>query len=41
MTAPIYDTLVNILVEQFEVSPDKITGESVIENLGLESLALM
>ena len=41
MTAPVYDTLVNILVEQFEVSPDKMTGETVLEDLGLDSLALM
>ena len=41
MTAPVYDILVNILVEQFEVSPDKMTGETVLEDLGLDSLALM
>ena len=41
MTAPVYDTLVNIFVEQFEVSPDKMTGETVLEDLGLDSLALM
>ncbi len=41
MTAPVYDTLVNILVDQFEVSPDKMTGETVLEDLGLDSLALM
>ena len=41
MTAPVYDTLLDILVTQFEVSPDKMTGETVLEDLGLDSLALM
>ncbi len=41
MTAPVYDTLTDILVKQFEVSADKISGETVLEDLGLDSLALM
>jgi acyl carrier protein len=41
MQVPVFETIVEVLVKKFEVEPEKIQSESKLEDLGLDSLALM
>jgi acyl carrier protein len=41
MQVSVFDTIVDILVKKFDIEPEKINNESLLSDLGLDSLALM
>jgi acyl carrier protein len=41
MNRPTFDAISSVLVDKFEVDPAKVDPETTLEQLGLDSLALM
>jgi acyl carrier protein len=41
MSASVFETISKILVEKYKVEAEKIQGDSKLEDMGLDSLALM
>lgn len=41
MNRPTFDAIASVLVDKFNVDPEKIHPETTLEQLGLDSLALM
>jgi acyl carrier protein len=41
MNRPTFDAVLSVLVDKFKVDPEKVHPETTLEQIGLDSLALM
>ena len=41
MNSSTFDAIASVLIDQFKVEPGRVTRETTLESLGLDSLALM